>query len=176
MAVAVPDFRLTRQRKVILEELRRAKSHPTADQVYERVRRRLPRISLGTVYRNLEVLAERGVISRLDLPRGPRRFCGDSGDHYHARCLVCGRIVDAPVHRCEDLERLYRNWRAFRVLAHRLEFVGLCKDCLGKRRTGALDGLREVGLPLAAAGDVKGRVGAGGKKSTSAAARKRKIR
>ena len=61
------QLRMTQQRQVILEELRLCRSHPTADELYSRVRRRLPRISLGTVYRNLETLAERGLIRKMEV-------------------------------------------------------------------------------------------------------------
>jgi len=64
-------FRMTRQRRIILEELRKVDSHPTADEVYEMVRRQLPRISLGTVYRNLEILSREGLIQKVVL--GARR-------------------------------------------------------------------------------------------------------
>jgi Fur family ferric uptake transcriptional regulator len=60
-------MRLTSQRQVILEELKKVKSHPTANEVYDMVRKRLPRIGLGTVYRNLDLLAERGIIKKLEV-------------------------------------------------------------------------------------------------------------
>ena len=66
--------RMTRQRRVILEEIRRTNSHPAADEIYERVRKRLPRISLGTVYRNLDVLCELGEIQRLELSGAMKRY------------------------------------------------------------------------------------------------------
>ena len=78
--------RVTRQRRVILEELRKLTSHPTAPALYEVVRRRLPRISLGTVYRNLELLARAGFIQRLDLQGAEARFDGNPEHHYHVRC------------------------------------------------------------------------------------------
>ena len=60
------NFRMTRQRGIILEELRKINTHPSADEIYERVRKHLPRISLGTVYRNLEILSELGEIQKLE--------------------------------------------------------------------------------------------------------------
>ena len=76
----------TVQRKVIVDELRKLKCHPTADELYEVVRRKLPRISLGTVYRNLEVLSANGEIQRLGLGRKQMCFDGNMSRHYH---LVC---------------------------------------------------------------------------------------
>lgn len=86
--------RQTRQRAVILEELQKSKQHPTAEEVYARVRERLPRISLGTVYRNLDFLAERGLIRRLGNNGGSRRFDGDLTPHQHVLCLHCGKVGD----------------------------------------------------------------------------------
>ena len=71
-----PNLRMTRQRRVILEELRKVKTHPSADEIYEIVRKRLPRISLGTVYRNLEILSESGDIQKLEPGCSLKRFDG----------------------------------------------------------------------------------------------------
>ena len=146
MSPASPTFRMTRQREVLLEELARTMDHPTADQLYARARRRLPRISLGTVYRNLEALASRGMITRLDVPDAPRQYDGNIGEHCHARCLACGAVVDAPHARCREIERLYRGWRSFRVTGHRLELLGVCATCRDKEKSrgeGRRTGVRE---------------------------------
>jgi Fur family ferric uptake transcriptional regulator len=91
------EFRITPQREVILEQLRRADSHLTANEIYEMVRARLPRISLGTVYRNLEILSRLGIIQKLEVGGAQRRFDAKTKNHYHLRCLSCGRIDDAPI-------------------------------------------------------------------------------
>ena len=88
---------MTSQRQVILEEIRKVHSHPTADQVYEEVRKRLPRISLGTVYRNLDILSECGLIQRIAPVSNQMRFDGDTSSHYHVRCIHCGKVEDAPI-------------------------------------------------------------------------------
>jgi len=125
-------FRMTRQRQVILEELRKSRSHPTAAELYLAVSRRLPHISLGTVYRNLVALAERGVILKLDLGGPPMRFDATIGRHYHIRCSSCGRVGDIPGEAVDDLERNARAHTDFQVIDHRLEFVGLCPQCRRK--------------------------------------------
>jgi Fur family ferric uptake transcriptional regulator len=121
--------RNTRQRQVILEELRKLISHPTAAGLYEIVRRRLPRISLGTVYRNLELLAEMGTIQKLELAGAQARFDGNPGRHHHVRCTCCGRVDDfsgAPL----DLAKLRHNDSSgYRLLAYRLELMGVCPRC-----------------------------------------------
>ena len=69
-------LRMTRQRKVILEIMKNVTSHPTADQVHQMVRKTLPHVSLATVYRNLEILSEHGMIQKLELAGAQRRFDG----------------------------------------------------------------------------------------------------
>lgn len=122
-------LRMTRQRQVILEELRKVTSHPTADQVYSMVRRRLPRVSLGTVYRNLEVLSESGVIRKLELGGAPRRFDGKATDHNHVRCLRCGRLEDIEAEPATAVEEALRAASDYEILGYRLEFFGLCPRC-----------------------------------------------
>lgn len=123
------NLRITPQRQVILEELRIADSHLTADEVYKMVRARLPRISLGTVYRNLEILSRLGMINKLELGGMQKRFDGKTQDHYHLRCLRCGRIEDVPMEPQAVLEESVEALTDYKVLGHRLEFIGLCLTC-----------------------------------------------
>ena len=94
--------RNTQQRRIILEELQGVRSHPTAVDLYELVRHRLPKISLGTVYRNLELLSRQGTIRKLDFGGEEARFDGDLMRHEHVRCVRCGRmeIFTAPHLTC----------------------------------------------------------------------------
>ena len=121
--------RNTAQRRVILEALKQANTHPTAYEVYERVRKRLPRISLGTVYRNLEMLASRGIIQRLDLGGGQRRFDADTEEHYHVRCLQCGKVKDIHVESPLPVEGMGIDSSGYKILGARVEFQGLCPEC-----------------------------------------------
>jgi Fur family ferric uptake transcriptional regulator len=121
--------RHSRQRDLILEEVRRGKTHPSAQEVFERVRSRLPRISLGTVYRNLEQLAAHGLIRKLELPGGQRRFDGDVSEHYHIRCLVCGRVDDVPSPPLLQPQHYQDLMKDYTILGHRLEFIGICPPC-----------------------------------------------
>ena len=121
--------RNTRQRQVILEELRKLTCHPTAVGLYEIVRLRLPRISLGTVYRNLERLAQRGEIRKLELGTTQARFDGDLQPHDHVRCVECGRvddIHDVPLDLCGAAGK---DWGGYEILGRRLEFYGICPSC-----------------------------------------------
>lgn len=123
------NLRMTRQRQVILEELRATDQHPSADDLFSRVKRKLPRISLGTVYRNLEILTELGEIQTIALAGSLKRFDGMSHNHYHLRCLHCDRLVDAPIEVVDSLERALQAKTEFRILSHQLEFVGICPVC-----------------------------------------------
>lgn len=112
-----------------MEELKRLRSHPTAKDLCEIVRRRVPRISLGTVYRNLEILARQGLVQKLDVGGFEMRFDGESANHYHLRCLACGRVDDVDIRLLDGLDKALRGATDFQVLGHRLEFVGICPDC-----------------------------------------------
>jgi Fur family ferric uptake transcriptional regulator len=121
--------RNTRQRQVILEELGKLKSHPTAVDLHEIVRRRLPRISLGTVYRNLEVLTETGQVQKLDLGTGQARFDADTEHHDHVRCLRCGRVDDVPGEPLVLSSIAAEDIDGFEIIGHRVEYLGVCPDC-----------------------------------------------
>jgi Fe2+ or Zn2+ uptake regulation protein len=127
-------MRMTRQRKIILEELRKVKTHPSADEIYEMVRLRLPRISLGTVYRNLEILSELGEIQKLQLSGALKRFDWDTNKHYHIRCVRCNRVDDAPIAPLNQIEDELYEATVFEIIGHNLEFVGLCPECSKKIR------------------------------------------
>ncbi|MEJ2039489.1 MAG: transcriptional repressor [Desulfosarcinaceae bacterium] len=120
---------MTQQRRVILEELRRHNIHPTADILYDIVRAKLPRISLGTVYRNLEILTALGEIQTLDLSGSQKRYDGNPHKHYHIRCMQCDRVDDAPIAPMAQLESDLYGATVYTIIGHRLEFIGLCPEC-----------------------------------------------
>jgi Fur family ferric uptake transcriptional regulator len=94
------------------------------------VRKRIPRISLGTVYRNLEILSESGKIQKLELGCSLKRFDGVSEDHYHIRCLDCGRVIDAPPGSDVFISYELKADTDFKITGLKLEFVGICPACL----------------------------------------------
>ena len=128
------NYRMTKQRGVILEEIKMTVSHPTADEIYESVRKRLPSISLGTVYRNLDILASCGMIKKLDPGRTQMRFDGNLSEHHHLTCMRCGRIEDLSFEvsndPLENLKKLLGNLTKYGIFGHKLEFIGLCSSCL----------------------------------------------
>lgn len=120
---------MTKQRQVILDVIRAEKAHPSADEVYALVREQLPRISLGTVYRNLEILTEQGLIQRLELSGTVKRYDWNPNKHYHIRCMHCGRVDDAPVAPLDSIENELYGATVFTIIGHRLEFEGFCPEC-----------------------------------------------
>lgn len=123
-------IRLTPQRQVILEELAKVKSHPTAGEVYDMVRRRLPRIGLGTVYRNLELMADNGLILKLEVGGSQKRFDAATDLHYHIRCTRCGRVDDIEMQAMPHLDQQAARSSDYQILGHHIEFTGLCEDCI----------------------------------------------
>ncbi len=120
---------MTKQRQVILEELRKVKTHPTADDMYQMLRKKMPKISLGTVYRNLEILSEANIIQKLDVGGTQKRFDGDTSIHSHVRCVDCGRVGDIDIKPNYNIEAEARKVTDFEIYRHRLEFTGLCPEC-----------------------------------------------
>ena len=126
------NMRLTSQRQVILEELKKVKSHPTADEIYYMVRKRLPRIGLGTVYRNLDILAKLGIIRKLEVDSKQKRFDGDITPHYHIRCIKCNRVDDIFIKMDRELEKSAASCCDYKILDHHVQFSGICSKCLPK--------------------------------------------
>jgi Fur family transcriptional regulator, ferric uptake regulator len=124
-----PSQRHSRQRQVILEELQKLTSHPTAVGLYEIVRQRLPRISLGTVYRNLDLLTRTGIIQKLEFGGEEARFDGNLTPHQHVRCVKCGRVDDIHGPQLDLLGGAKHDFNGYCVLGHRIEFFGVCPQC-----------------------------------------------
>ena len=121
--------RSTVQRRVILEELQKLETHPTASELYEIVRQRLGDISLGTVYRNLVLLSDMGIIQKLELGDSEARFDGKAGKHYHVQCINCGCVNDLHDLPGKLSIKLPVDTDDFRITAHRVVFYGVCKNC-----------------------------------------------
>jgi Fur family ferric uptake transcriptional regulator len=124
---------MTRQRQVILEAIKKVCTHPTADKVYEMTRELLPKISLGTVYRNLEMLSQHGLIQKIEIGSTQKRFDGNVDSHCHVRCISCGCVDDVMIDPLitigKDLGRLSK----YKIIGHRVEFIGVCPRCKNKR-------------------------------------------
>jgi Fur family ferric uptake transcriptional regulator len=125
---------MTKQKAVIVDELQKVTSHPTAVEVYEMVRKTLPRVSLGTVYRNLEMLSEKGDIQRLAIQSGKRRYDGNAATHPHICCRACGRIDDLPEGAVfnEKQFRVSNEVCGYKVTDYSIELFGICPKCRKK--------------------------------------------
>ncbi len=118
-----------RQRQAIINVLRGTTSHPDADWIYEKVRTLIPNISKGTVYRNLKILRDTGMISELNLSGTVSRFESRQDNHYHFRCERCGQVSDIDMPVDKELDRHAANRTGHEIRYHQLEFRGICKEC-----------------------------------------------
>ena len=122
-------LRESRQRRLVFEIVGRSHNHPTAHQVFDQARRRLPSISLGTVYRNLRRLAEQGRVKENKIGTKPGRFEVPHRKHYHIWCVECGRLEDLALPYQVALDRKAQRLVRYRLREHRMEFYGVCPSC-----------------------------------------------
>ncbi len=123
----------TKQRKIILAELQALRTHPTADEVFARVRKTMPKISLGTVYRNLNKLADAGIILKLAQPGEQQHFDAFTDDHSHFFCNKCHKIYD--LHLPEmmyNVSQAVKTNKQHKISTFKLQFYGVCKQCKQK--------------------------------------------
>lgn len=125
--------RNTRQRRIILEELSKVKTHPRADVLFQMVRKKIPAISLGTVYRNLNLLKEEGRVLELQCGKDSSRYDADTRNHYHFFCRKCESIFDLDEPLLEDLDKTISKASGLSVQYHRINFYGYCGNCKGDR-------------------------------------------
>ncbi|NOY08349.1 MAG: transcriptional repressor [Spirochaetes bacterium] len=119
----------TKARTIILEEINKIKSHPTAYEMFEIVKQRLPRVSLGTVYRNLDILSEHGLVLKLKMNDAQMHYDGRTDEHYHIQCVKCGKTEDIPLEMLKDIDTAVRDKTSYRILYHTISFYGLCTGC-----------------------------------------------
>lgn len=112
-----------------MDELKRSKSHPTAEELHILVRNSLPSVSLGTIYRNLDILIKQGLVKRLDMGNERARYDANLNEHCHIRCICCNRIDDLiDIPRLED-KVLTGISTDYKITGHHLEFYGICPAC-----------------------------------------------
>ncbi|MEN8199495.1 MAG: transcriptional repressor [Thermodesulfobacteriota bacterium] len=125
------ELRMTNQREMILRELKKSKGHLTADELYERVKKSMPRISLATVYRNLEILSDAGMIRKLEISGRQKRFDSELADHDHIYCVECHRIENLEIAE-SDVNVPVEVTKGYTITGRRLEVTGLCPKCQKK--------------------------------------------
>jgi Fur family peroxide stress response transcriptional regulator len=121
--------RNTRQREAIARVLAETTSHPTAAWIYDKLKADFPDLSLGTVYRNLSFLSDRGLIRVLRSGSGTDRFDGNASGHYHVVCESCGKVEDIAMESDAALDERAETLSGYRVSSHRLDFFGVCPAC-----------------------------------------------
>ena len=121
----------TRQKEAILRVLNSTASHPTAAWIYDQVRREMPRISLGTVYRDLRQMAAQGRISELQISGGCKRFDANTSTHYHFLCDRCGQVFDLAETVARKIDSDLAHETEFKISQYQLQFHGLCNQCQG---------------------------------------------
>lgn len=124
------SLKYSRQRESIKACLMARKDHPTADTLYTTIREEYPNISLGTVYRNLNLLVELGEIQKLTCGDGADHFDADTSPHYHFVCNKCGQVYDLPLDPMDNINRLAQEQTECRIDSHTIYFYGTCKNCL----------------------------------------------
>ncbi len=128
------QYRRSQQRERILEMLKGTESHPTADWVYKKLKEEIPRLSLGTVYRNLNVLIEQGHIQKLPFGSTFDRFDAKTAPHYHLVCEKCGTVTDFEMPGYSDINKKAERMSSFKISRHRIDFFGLCDKCQNKTK------------------------------------------
>lgn len=124
--------RMTPQRHAILEYLYESMTHPTADEIYKALEGRFPNMSVATVYNNLRVFKEVGIVKELTYGDSSSRFDSVTTEHYHVICESCNKIVDFHYPGLNEVETLAEHVTGFKINNHRMEIYGTCSDCQGK--------------------------------------------
>ncbi|MFQ3577735.1 MAG: transcriptional repressor [Verrucomicrobiia bacterium] len=122
-------FRFTPQRKEVYDALMEHRDHPTATEVFLRVKERLPSISLATVYNCLETLTSVGLVRQVSLERGPARFCPNLHSHAHFHCSECGTVIDVPLPPDEKLLSGWQIPEGAVIADYEISIRGLCPRC-----------------------------------------------
>ena len=132
-------LKYSRQRESIKASLMNRHDHPTADALYASIREEFPNISLGTVYRNLNLLVETGEIRKLTCGDGADHFDGDTRQHYHFVCTECNQVYDMDLGALEELNQDAQSCAPGIIDSHYVLFYGRCKNCVGKKVDKSID-------------------------------------
>lgn len=124
--------RITPQRHAVLEFLLNSMTHPTADEIYKALEGKFPNMSVATVYNNLRVFKDIGLVKELTYGDSSSRFDCNTTEHYHVICESCGKIVDFHYPSLDEVESLAEQVTGFDVSNHRMEVYGICSDCQTK--------------------------------------------
>lgn len=127
--------RITPQRHAVLEYLLTASTHPTADEIYKALEDKFPNMSVATVYNNLRILKDLGLVRELTYGDDSSRFDSNMREHYHIICEDCGKIVDFHYPTLDEIESLAQKVSGFEISHHRMELYGKCEKCASEKAT-----------------------------------------
>lgn len=122
-------LRMTEQRRAVYDALMVERDHPTAVDVFTRVRGRMPGISLATVYNCLDTLTACGLVKTVNLDRGPARYCPNLQEHAHFHCEKCGTVIDLPLRSDQQPQGAWELPENLSITAHEVAFRGMCPRC-----------------------------------------------
>ena len=122
--------RNTVQRQIILNSLKKLKSHPDVDEIYAEIHSEHPSISKTTVYRNLRQLTQSGIIRQVSLPDGLERYDSNAIQHHHFRCKNCSSVFDVDLEYSDSINEIVRKKHGFQVDEHDIVFSGICPKCI----------------------------------------------
>ena len=127
------NYKLTPQRLAVVKILAHSEGHPNVEQIYERLQDDFPTMSLATVYRNVMVLKSLGEVLELGFPDGSNRYDGNKPyPHPHVLCVKCKKIIDPNLASLKEMTEEVADETGFKILTHRLDFFGICQDCMNK--------------------------------------------
>lgn len=123
-------MKFSKQREMILQQVKNYPIHPTAEQVYTALKKDNPNLSLGTVYRNLNMLSDMGILLKLHIADGSDRFDGRTDNHYHMICTKCERVYDVELNSLDGLADIIYSKDGHRLSRITLNLSGVCRECL----------------------------------------------
>ena len=125
-------MRYSKQRELVMQTVQNLCDHPTAEEIYDAAARECPGLSLGTVYRNLNILAEEGEIRKIEVPGEADRFDFTIAAHYHVKCMTCKRISDVDMAAIPQLPDTIKDSRGGQFTLCDVAFTGICPECRKK--------------------------------------------
>ena len=124
------DFRITPQRLAVLKVLAGSEGHPSVERIYESVKSQFPTTSIATIYKTVALLKKENELIEISFPDGSNRYDGNKPyPHPHVICIKCKKIIDPDLSSLEDLTKEAAEETGFRILTHRVDFFGLCREC-----------------------------------------------
>ena len=126
--------KITPQRLAIVKILAKSEGHPSVENIYDQIKRDFPTMSLATVYRNIVLIKSLGEVLELGFPDGSNRYDGNKPKpHPHVICIKCKKIVDPVLDSLDEMKKEVAEETDFKILNHRLDFFGICSECMAEK-------------------------------------------